>query len=229
MGSIPPAPNSSGDKVDSDRRTLDYASWKGYERQPARWSQVALNLVVIVLILIVMTAIVLPMRHTSHPPSRRVACMSNLRQLGLQLHNYAKDNGGRFPDSWETFISTGYLTGYRPEKLLVCPMSKDVALAAPTTQALAQTIHFAGRPENYFNAKQRPALNISYIYCGNGLTSRSGSRAIIVYEPLCDHQNGMNALFADGHVEFLPLPMAQQAVATLQARQTPSTTGVAPP
>jgi prepilin-type processing-associated H-X9-DG protein len=155
--------------------------------------------------------------------------MSNLRQLGLQLHNYAKDNGGRFPDSWETFISVGYLTGRKPETLLICPMSKDVALGAPTPQALAQTIHLAGRPENYFNAKQRPALSISYIYCGNGLTSRSGSRAIIVYEPLCDHQNGMNALFADGHVEFLPLSTATQAVATLQARQKSPTTEVPPP
>lgn len=228
MGSIPPAPNSSGDKIAAHRRTLDYAIGKGYERPRAQWPPTALELVVIVLIVMVMIGILLPIRY-SNPGSRRVACMANLRQLGLQLHYYAKDNGGRFPDSWETFISAGYLTGSKPEKLLVCPMSKDVALSAPTAQALAQTIHLAGRPENYFNAKQRPALNISYIYCTNGLTSRAGSRVIIAYEPLCDHQNGMNALFGDGHVEFLPLPKAQQAVATLQARQTTPTTGVAAP
>src|ERR1043165_6543321 len=80
---------------------LDYAA-------PAprrRWYQVTLvELLVIIGIIAVLVAFLLPPMHDGHPSSG-AACAARLRQIAMQVYNYANANGGDFPDSLQTMLS----------------------------------------------------------------------------------------------------------------------------
>ena len=66
---------------------------------------------------------------------------------------------------------------------------------------------------------------LSYIYCGKGLTVRAGPQAILAYEPLSNHDGKkMNVLFADGHVQGLPLAQAMILLRNLNTVTTSPTT-----
>jgi prepilin-type processing-associated H-X9-DG protein len=59
----------------------------------------------------------------------------------------------------------------------------------------------------------------SYVYCAQGLTKRTSSwRDIIAYEPPGAHGDGMIALFADGHQEWLDRHAAVRALQLLADR-----------
>lgn len=65
-----------------------------------------------------------------------------------------------------------------------------------------------------------------YIYVGDGLTTSSPSDAVVLYEPLHDHGgDGMNVLFADGHVEWVNAsdcqPILTQSVAGVRPIRYP--------
>jgi prepilin-type processing-associated H-X9-DG protein len=55
------------------------------------------ELIVVILIIIVLIAILLPAIHTGHGRSRIVRCASNLRQIGVAIMLYQRDNRGAFP------------------------------------------------------------------------------------------------------------------------------------
>jgi prepilin-type processing-associated H-X9-DG protein len=43
-----------------------------------------------------------------------------------------------------------------------------------------------------------------------------------MYEPPCNHDHGgMNVLYADGHVDFIPMPTAKKIIAELHAGHNP--------
>jgi len=48
-------------------------------------------------IIAVLIALLLPALITARANARRTVCLSNLRQIGIAIHNYANDNDGRIP------------------------------------------------------------------------------------------------------------------------------------
>jgi prepilin-type processing-associated H-X9-DG protein len=57
----------------------------------------------------------------------------------------------------------------------------------------------------------RQAGHCSYIYLGKGLTDKTVTPdMVLLYEPLADHGGeGMNVMFGDFHVEWVPASTAQ--------------------
>jgi len=129
----------------------------------------------------------------THHPEYRVICSSNLHQLGLALLMYADESGGCFPpkahdDSWVDLMKP-YLGSHLDEGLLYCLLDK---------QRRGRT--------SYRFVSSACGLNV------NGLTDEQASKTVVLVEKRPFHQGGKlrGIWYADGNVDFLPLPGARE-------------------
>lgn len=149
-------------------------------------------------------AILLPSLNRAREQANRIKCASNLRQVGQAIQIYANENKGQFPDTIDQLMLTGDLG---PEAL-VCPTSNDT-IAPGTT------------PHEHVASLATPG-HLSYVYVGKGLTYRAGADVVVAYEPPANHRNdGMNVLYADGHVDWVGRNVAPKVISELEAGQNP--------
>lgn len=151
-----------------------------------------------------MMSIMLPSLGRARETANRAKCSSNMRQIGQAMLLYANENRGVYPDALPILLLTQDIT---PE-VFCCPSSNDTPAPGTTPQAQA--------------AKLLTGPHCSYVYTGNGLTSASTAEQVLLYEPPGNHNgDGMNVLFGDGHVDFIPKPEAQKMIAELEAGHNP--------
>ena len=166
----------------------------------SKW-RLPVQLGVVVGVIAVLLSILLPALCRSGEGANRVRCASNMKQIGLAAIMYANDHGGLFPADLETLLTTEDIL----PATMTCPTTADTPASGPTTQAVLEDFRKPG--------------HVSYVYVGKGLTLKSPADAVVLYEPLSNHTNngmtvwserladrsgdGMNVLFADGHVEWL--------------------------
>lgn len=149
-------------------------------------------------------AVMLPALSRAREMADRVKCASNMRQLGQAMLMYANANQNQLPDSLK---SLAQFDSTLSPAVFVCP-SDSKKPASP--QSLAADLA-AGR-------------NVSYVYVGKGLSSSAPPDVVLLYEPLQDHRReGMNVLFADGHVEFLQRSQAMTILTERAAGTFPIT------
>ena len=160
-------------------------------------------------VIALLLAVLIPPLNRAREQSRRVTCASNLRQLGAAMQIYASVNGGRFPDRLDRLLA------YVPSNTLVCPSTGHTPASGSTPQLQAADL-----------AKGR---HLSYVYSGDTYSTRStadASTTIVLYEPLTNHGDGINALYADGHVAYLPTAQALVAIPGVKTA-TPNPAGPA--
>lgn len=159
------------------------------------------------LALLLAISVILPSLGRAREPAKRVMCATNLRQIGQACALYAQANGGQYPDSFERVLITEDISA----EVFCCPSADSEKAIGPTTRALLADFRKPGR--------------CSYIYLGAGLREPIDPKAVIAYEPLADHDNdGINVLYGDGTVDFLPTDKAKALIATLP----PATTALPP-
>ena len=89
------------------------------------------ELLVVIAIMGVLASLLLPALNTAREKGRRVACASNLRQIGIAIQLFANDNNNKTPpaflaptipkDPWYTVLTNG---GYATTKIFQCPDDK---------------------------------------------------------------------------------------------------------
>jgi prepilin-type processing-associated H-X9-DG protein len=163
---------------------LDYRSSPIRRR---RWRPTTIEMLLVVGIVLLLISIFVPSLRRMRETAGHQPCPSNLRQIGQALLLYANDNGGVWPMRLEDLVVHADLL---TPQVLVCPTSDDTPAKGSTPQQLAA-------------AYAKPG-HVTYIFTRPGaVMNQVGADEVVAYEPVSVHEEGSNAVFGDGHVEFL--------------------------
>ena len=108
-----------------------------------------IELLVVIAIIAILAAMLLPALARAKETGRRIACMNNLRQLGIASHLYVDDNQGTYPvrsgiDRWPDKFYDSY---GKNVKMLLCP-SDGLLGSVPQTGAVSNNVADAA-PRSY--------------------------------------------------------------------------------
>lgn len=131
----------------------------------------------------------------------------NLHQIGLGILLYSRDFGGQYPDTLANLIAYENMS----TNVLIDPESNETPATDATTQQTIADVAKGGHQ--------------TFIYLGAGLTEKTAdANTLIAYEPLTVYGNGTNALFGDGHGEWLTPEGLKKDLAERWAMTTRPTT-----
>jgi prepilin-type processing-associated H-X9-DG protein len=159
---------------------------------------------VTILLVPLWAAILIPAYNQRHEAANRRVCQEHMKAIGEALRRYASAHDAAYP----RFLEDVLISENLPSQIFVCPSSNDSAAPGENAKTQAQNLS-AG-------------AHLSYVYIGQRLTSYAVMPEVVVlYEPLDNHDDGCNFLYADGHVEFIPSPTAEQMISQIQSGQNP--------
>jgi prepilin-type N-terminal cleavage/methylation domain-containing protein/prepilin-type processing-associated H-X9-DG protein len=178
-----------------------------------------IELLMVLAIIGILAAMLLPATARATAKAKRIACVENLRQVGLAFHGYAHDHDNRFPMTAEaaadavTNLIEGELDStaryFQPlgqdlvtPKLLICPT--DTRAAAATFAALADTnlSYFAALGASYgkVNSLLAGDRNLTNAWLGTRKLYRLDDNSALNWTAELHRFSG-NLLFGDGHVQ----------------------------
>jgi RNA polymerase sigma factor (sigma-70 family) len=123
--------------------------------------------------------------------SKRVKCMSNMRQICIGLMMYAEKNRSALPTDLGTLIKSGNIAD---PQLFLCPDSARQVPADWDTMNKLERAHWITEHSDYTYVPQKhTTIKMSQI--------RRPADFAVLYESEDNHGNVINIAFADGHVE----------------------------
>jgi prepilin-type N-terminal cleavage/methylation domain-containing protein/prepilin-type processing-associated H-X9-DG protein len=186
------------------------------------------ELLVVIGIIALLVAILLPVVGKMRQSSKRVACASNLRQIGTGLIHYFNDFKQHLPARWDGLeLANPHVFRFRagPEDVselmeryagsrdvYYCPSNFQDRTAAEWwpyrtgTIAASYQFMFWMDPSAVWTEKQDyKRLTSTLLLAADALASSDGATKIVFFNHELDQEGqpkGMNLLFGDGHVQW---------------------------
>ncbi len=174
-----------------------------------------IELLVVITIIAALAGLLLPALSSAKEKGRRIACASNLRQVGVGMLAYASDNGNHLPTAaantagnWDSaLVTNNYITA----GVFLCPDDRTVR-TAPRTYAIG--IGSGGNASHYWIAGSRISCtlltNSLVALCteiansgtiGGGSTFQDATTVKSAH--FSQNTNSCNYLFMDFHVTWV--------------------------
>lgn len=200
-----------------------------FARKPVSSRRLAFTLIellIVIAIIALLAAILFPTFSRARERARQASCMSNLKQVGLALKQYAQDYDGSYP-SKQYVLGNSFLRGANdPQSLpaVLLPYTKNNQMwVCPSgwedlKQAGNTYMYYPGETASYVpdvtegGNSQYDASVVTDAYLYKSVTAigvSGGPTAQAKASRYCAHFDSYNQLFWDGHVKLREIKVAR--------------------
>jgi prepilin-type N-terminal cleavage/methylation domain-containing protein/prepilin-type processing-associated H-X9-DG protein len=164
-----------------------------------------IELLVVIAIIAILAAILLPVFAKARENARKATCQSNERQLAMGMLQYTQDYDELLPRGYTTPPSRDWKTDVTPylknSQIFTCPSAPGQGSAYGYNWDLATS---TGRSLAYLNEPARTCLlNEIAQSVDRSIPWNTTATTDTRFCPGPHHNDGMNMVFADGHVKWL--------------------------